>query len=145
MYQSKMSRPHESRSSTGGPSFSSYRFAGDASEILQEESRKCIAEMSQELAVLDNSQLNEFQYLAHTRRLLNEEINKVTTNMNPDWLDVESSKASVKVLKRVLLPRTKPGVSEKFINKYNKFILVQCCWSFDGSWWSNFEKNVPNL
>jgi hypothetical protein len=108
-YQSKMPRSFDSRSSA--PVVPNYRFAGDSSEILQEESRKCIAEMSQELAMLENPQSAEYQYLAHTRRLLNEEINKITTNMNPEWLDVESTKSAVKVLKRVLLPRPRPGVS----------------------------------
>lgn len=43
IYQPKAARLHESMGSVA----SNYRFSGDSSEILQEESRKCIAEMSQ--------------------------------------------------------------------------------------------------
>lgn len=118
-YQSKIPRSHDARSAAPMPN---YRFAGDSYDILQEESRKCIAEMSQELAMLENPQVPEFQYLAHTRRLLNEEINKITTSTNAEWLDVESSKSSVKILKRVLLPRTRPGVSCWAMEKLEMFL-----------------------
>ncbi|KAI6204018.1 hypothetical protein M3Y94_00623900 [Aphelenchoides besseyi] len=106
-YPPKVPRSHDSRPGSFGAH--SQQYAGDGSSILKEESKKCISEMNQELAVLEQSEFPDIQYLSHTKRLLGEEINKITTNMNPDWLDVESTKFTVKILKRVLLPAARGG------------------------------------
>ena len=140
-YPPKAPRTHEQRQNYNY----GQRFVGDSAQILADESEKCVAEMSQELAVLDATTATDIQYLTHTRRLLNEgkksceycltrrmpaiiEVNKITSNTNPDWLDVESRTFQIKILKRVLLPPSRPGVSR--LQSQTTIFLFICAHTF---------------
>jgi len=82
------------------------RSSEDESKSLQSESRKCIAEMQEEIKILERSRSPEIQYLTHSRRLLKEETKKIGENFNPDWIDLSNSAPSIKVIKCVLLPKS---------------------------------------
>ncbi|CAD5205381.1 unnamed protein product [Bursaphelenchus okinawaensis] len=82
--------------------------AQGGSQLLQEETRRCLSEISQELAVIEQSP--EIRSLPHTHRIVREEVENITSNTNVDWLDVESDKFNIRVYKRVLLPSSRiPG------------------------------------
>ncbi|KAI6225479.1 KH domain-containing, RNA-binding, signal transduction-associated protein 2 [Aphelenchoides fujianensis] len=104
-YPPKVPRSHDNRPGSFGNRFGE----ADNAAVLQQECIKCIKEISEELAVLETSVVPEIQYLTHTKRLLNEEISKIKTNMNPDWVDVESQHFKAMIFKRVLLPPARGG------------------------------------
>jgi hypothetical protein len=81
------------------------RSSNDESNRLQSNSRKCIAEMQEEINIIERSRSPEIQYLIHSQRLLNEETKKLSENYNPDWLDLSNSAPPIKVVKCVLLPK----------------------------------------
>jgi len=87
------------------------RIPREESKGLQNESRKYIDEMQEEITILERSRSPEIQYLTHSRRLLNEESKKISENCNPDWIDLSNSAPFVKVVKCVLLPKARPGLN----------------------------------
>jgi len=87
------------------------RFEPDGSRILKEESRKCAAEMHEELEILKRSRSPDIKHLDHSRRLLSEEISKLGDNLNPDWLEVSNTPSYIKIVKFVLLPKRRPGLN----------------------------------
>ncbi|KAI6216272.1 KH domain-containing protein [Aphelenchoides fujianensis] len=106
-YPPKVPRSHDNRPGSFGNRFGE----ADNAAVLQQECITCIKEISEELAVLETSVVPEIQYLTHTKRLLNEEISKIKTNTNPDWVDVESQHFKAMIFKRVLLPPARGGNS----------------------------------
>lgn len=113
--------------------------------LFRLKTRDVVNQMNRELAIIEIGEAPEFGFLCHAQRLLNDEIDKITNSINPDWLD-GSSKTKIKLVQRVLLPRARPGVCFTFI--YNLVLIglssisSVACWASEDPLYTEFARFI---